>query len=233
MILGDQLEADQKGKKKIDCFGPFAALVVAFGFVALWRPYPTASDFCALVSLYCVFGDQVLPAPQTYRRRIRRFILSRYANYVPLEIEYIPSAQDSNKPTDDSVQAAGDKKKDDDKKADSDSSTHAGKGASDSSTQATKSVDQSVAKALPTLTDENKPKTSQRKRMVIEILGCFFGLCMYPVMSELWLMRNSGNGNFLFFMGITYHVFGTLSLFEFLRLTVTEKWKWYGFSYVI
>ena len=54
-------------------------------------------------------------------------------------------------------------------------------------------------------------------RMLFFILGAWFGLLMIFVMKVLWLDRNTGNANFLFFMKLTYVTFGSLALGEWIR----------------
>ena len=56
-----------------------------------------------------------------------------------------------------------------------------------------------------------------QRTLVLSVIIAFFGICMYPVMSVMWLQRNTGNANFMFFMQLLYQSCAALSLVEFIR----------------
>ncbi|CAD7973111.1 unnamed protein product [Amoebophrya sp. A25] len=56
-------------------------------------------------------------------------------------------------------------------------------------------------------------------RLVLELAFALFGLTMYPVMSAVWLFRNTGNANFMFFMQLVYLIATSLSLLDFICMT--------------
>jgi len=55
-----------------------------------------------------------------------------------------------------------------------------------------------------------------QKDILLKLLFAFFGQSMFPIMSQLWLVRNTGNANFLYFMQLLYHMALTLALLQFV-----------------
>jgi len=51
-----------------------------------------------------------------------------------------------------------------------------------------------------------------QSELVMAIVIALFGMSMFPVMSQLWLIRNSGNPNYVFFMGAVYQICASMAL---------------------
>merc|ERR1712000_64584 len=55
------------------------------------------------------------------------------------------------------------------------------------------------------------------KFFALLLTGLLFGLCMMPVMTAVWLGRNTGNANFLYNMTLVVNIFGSFLLSEWLK----------------
>merc|ERR1719456_1456042 len=56
-----------------------------------------------------------------------------------------------------------------------------------------------------------------QRQFIFFLSGTVFGLCMYPMMSAMWITRNAGNANFLYNMHLVFHVFAGLLLAEWIK----------------
>merc|ERR1719333_398217 len=61
------------------------------------------------------------------------------------------------------------------------------------------------------------------KQFAFLLSGLTFGLCMFPVMSVVWLGRNAGNANFLYNMTLVVNVFGSLLLGEWVKAAIRVR----------
>lgn len=143
---------------RLRAFGSLAATVATFGVIAFFRPYPTAVDWCTLVSLICVFSEDALPSPLP-RLELKRDV------YVLVNEKNVAS---------DAAGAVG--RRSQLVRLDWDTDTLQGAAAA------------------------AKPAFTTQKRIVLALAFAAFGLSMHPVMATVWLFRNTGNANFLFFM---------------------------------
>ena len=60
------------------------------------------------------------------------------------------------------------------------------------------------------------PHLTPQKTLVLKLTFAMLGLSMTPTMSVVWLVRNTGNANFLYFMQLMYQGCMVLSLLQFV-----------------
>eukprot|EP00927_Polykrikos_kofoidii_P000700 TRINITY_DN10259_c0_g1_i1.p1 TRINITY_DN10259_c0_g1~~TRINITY_DN10259_c0_g1_i1.p1 ORF type:complete len:478 (-),score=42.43 TRINITY_DN10259_c0_g1_i1:64-1329(-) len=62
-----------------------------------------------------------------------------------------------------------------------------------------------------------------RKLFAGLLSGMVFGLCMFPIMTAVWLTRNAGNANFAYNMTLVVTVFGCVLLGEWTRAAMAMR----------
>lgn len=56
-----------------------------------------------------------------------------------------------------------------------------------------------------------------QRQFIFFLSGTVFGLCMYPMMTAMWITRNAGNANFLYNMHLVFHIFCALLLADWIK----------------
>lgn len=300
-------------------FGPLANCVAAFGLLTLFRPYPTVVDFSALVALYSLFADEVLPRPEglervdpatgetvVYEKKVRVFLVTdrgikeadaerRDANAgsvrekQEIAFELVPPKVQGRVPggltdadcdvdidfelPEETEEVGGEVEEDAGdgngqvgrvvkrikqrirkcskrgrmKTAAGTGTTNDGIDAAETPSGAATEEEDREATSCVRVVDKRRrpaqaaeaedirqsekeqeqhlvnndspPSFTPQNRLVLQLTFAFFGIAMFPVMTEVWLTRNTGNANFLFFMHLLYLVSTSLTLMEFVGLT--------------
>eukprot|EP00392_Amoebophrya_sp_AT5.2_P003387 g3392.t1 len=233
-------------------FGPLANCVAAFGLLTLFRPYPTVVDFSALVALYSLFADEVLPRPEglervdpatgetvVYEKKVRVFLVTdgikeadaerRDANAgsvrekQEIAFELVPPKVQGRVPgglTDADCDVDIDFELPEETEEVGGEEEDAGDGNGQVG-RVVKRIKQRIRKCSKRgrMKTAAAPSFTPQNRLVLQLTFAFFGIAMFPVMTEVWLTRNTGNANFLFFMHLLYLVSTSLTLMEFVGLT--------------